>query len=168
MQNYAERLAFDTDELRVRHRTFGNFGYVPDASFVTPEAFTSALNQTNADITRLDAQIQASEGTKTGSFRNEWHTFVTNWLDYYKRMSGSYTSRMSGSNYNQLVDIANRQLPTWEAKAKQAGTRMAGPGVDAGEKPPQSPWPDLTGTLKIVAIAGLGIAAVVALSKFKK
>lgn len=163
MERYGERLAFDTDRVRASR----GFGYVPDSSFVTPEAFLSALNQTNSDVTRLNAQIQASEATKAGSFRDEWHTFVTGWLDYYKRMSGSYTSRLSGSNYDLLVDYANRQLPTWETAAKRAGTTIAGPSVDAGDKP-KPLGSGLLGNVKWIVGGVAVIVGLAFLSRFGK
>ena len=155
-----------------RQRAPSSLGYLPviNAEFMTPDAVTNYLNQVNGEIIRLNNDIQASEKTKTGEFRNNWHSFVVEWQTFYNNMINSWTSRAWTANIDTLRDYNNNKVPAWEKAFLALGGTIAGPGAGTGrkteqDKPGGMEW---LKDVKWIAIAGLGIAGLIYLGPMLK
>lgn len=102
---------------------------------IFPDAVQALADQVNADVTRLNNDIQASDRTMRGEFRNNWHVFVNEWISFYQRLSGSWSARAQTANIDTLKDYQKNKLPAWQGALRALGGNVAGPGVVVRENP---------------------------------
>ena len=134
--------------------------YIPfvDSELMLPGAVQALADQVNGEVIRLNNDIQASEGTKQGAFRNNWHSFVVEWQNFYKRLADSFWERAGTANIDTLKDYARSKLVAWEKALADVGGARSGAGVTPREDPTKGSSAD-----GLISLVKWGVGGAVAL-----
>jgi len=123
-------------------------------SVLSPSAIKQEIDSVDHYVLRIDRDIQ-SHRSKLTDLLQDWHLFVEEWTTF--RDGAGWFARTTGATYDKALDYRKR-ADAWDELIRRRGASTAPVGTTPAPAPPG----DLIGS--VVKLAGLGIAAYVAVS----
>lgn len=125
--------------------------------FVTPGDVQARKDQVNAAVEATDVDVVHCKTLDAGTL-SAWNLFLVAWRKFYGNEPGFFSAGAQGRQVADYVD----QLAGWQDKLKADGCTLTGAPL------PAQPQDDVSGTIKVVAIAAAVVAGALVVREIVK